>query len=243
MLQFFGRPERTLNVRLIEKSLLAISPESDSSFDSFNLAKIQETSAQSIAQISDIMTSGSRTHVLATIPLELSNDVYARLSHLNYKVFQCRSVLHLDLETNKTESDSRKINIIAENSPEHFAAAIQILNSFHPTTREDFEKRYSYWLKNNTQAELYIARIEKKPVAMGVLSWYGSAGLLSSGVVVPSSRGQGIQKILINRRIQRCQQLGLKHLFAPGVPSFSASESSLRSCGFQLICNRTFWKK
>lgn len=90
MLQFFDRPEQNLSMSSVEKSLIAISPEREPNFDSFNLAKIQETSAQSIGQICDLMSSGNRPHVLATIPLALSNEVYAKLSDLNYKVFQCR---------------------------------------------------------------------------------------------------------------------------------------------------------
>ncbi len=36
MLRFFDRPEQNLSMSSVEKSLLAVSPERDTNFDSFN---------------------------------------------------------------------------------------------------------------------------------------------------------------------------------------------------------------
>jgi hypothetical protein len=239
LLNFHKKPVQQLAVNEIEGSVITRSSDPDPAFQSFNVAKVQETSPAGIQEVVRIL-SGHK-HILVTAPLGLSGSSLLELQSLGYGVFHHRSVLGLRLSSSESVAVSSDFHI--ESLESDFSQALAVLKSFHPTSRSDFDASYTYWLKENRNVRLFIAQRSAEPVAMGILSWVGSSGILSSGVVSPSARGEGIQKILIRHRIQEAQKLGLQVLFAPGVPPFSASEASLRKCGFELICTRSFWKK
>ncbi|MGE0526648.1 MAG: GNAT family N-acetyltransferase [Bdellovibrionales bacterium] len=232
-----------LNVREIEKSLVSFSPLQQPPFRDFNVARIQDTSCEGIVEIDRILSENTKSHVLTTVPLGLSDAAYTLLSELGYRLLRCRSVLYSELSMLPEPHGPQVLEIVSGNSERNLAAAFDVLNSFYPTTADDFRRAYTYWLKDNERAELFIALAEALPVGMGILSWIGPCGFLSSGVVAPSHRGRGIQKQLIHLRVQKGRQLGLPVLFAPGVPPFSASEASLKGCGFQLLCTRAIWRK
>lgn len=242
LLRFHKQPQTQLTIGEVEGSLYTLSSNSNEAFSSFNVARVQNTSPEGILDILRVFSAHKQKHILVTVPLGISDAGYLELTKRGYGMFHSRSVLGLR-QASGQDPLSFAGNIETKDTSEHFASALGVLNSFYPTSQDEFDASYTYWLSQNDNAKLFIALENDNAVGMGILSWQGANGILSSGVVSPESRGRGIQKALIGRRIQEAHRLGIRSLYAPGVPPFSASEASLRSCGFELICNRSIWKK
>lgn len=242
LLKALALPSNPLQIESVEGSRITISNSGNSNVTSFNIARVQETSTNGIEAIHDRMVS-TKKHLMATIPLGLDDFSYKALSELGYSMFHCRSILYCSLEnTGSIFLDQGRIQIEANSSVDGFDCALKVLRSFVSTEVEDFKRGYQSWLEDNQNAQLFVAKDDGEPVGIGILSWRGETGILSSGVVAPSHRGRGLQKSLINYRKKMAQELGIKVLYAPGVPPFSASEASLRGSGFDLLCTRSFWK-
>lgn len=62
---------------------------------------------------------------------------------------------------------------------------------------------------------------------------WASTGYLCRAAVDPRHRGQGLQKVLIRRRIQHARKLGYTHLVTDTTDN-PASANSLIACGFRL---------
>jgi MOSC domain-containing protein YiiM/GNAT superfamily N-acetyltransferase len=84
---------------------------------------------------------------------------------------------------------------------------------------------------------VFLAEVDDRPVANGVLTTAGGVGWLRGAVVVPAARGGGIQRALIRERVRLAAELGCDTVAAwAGVST--ASARNLDRMGFRQVGRR-----
>ena len=240
---FLGVRTTPLEIAHAEGSVFQAPSDHEPELKGFNQVHVQRTSHTALQQGLEAMLATGREPLVITYPIGLDANAYGVLASHGYSVFDVRSLLHRPLDGPLEPPPNPSIEVKVAYEQQDFKDAHAVLCSHSPIAWEAFGKSYLSHLVHHERSSLYVAYIGDDPAAIGVLSWAGGTGRLSSGVADPRFRGHGIQKALIRHRIHACYKLGLKRLFAPGVPPFSASEANLRACGFQVLCNRSFWKR
>ena len=240
---FLGVQTTPLEIAHAEGSVFQAPSDHEPELKGFNQVHVQRTSHTALQQGLEAMLATGREPLVITYPIGLDASAYGVLSSHGYSVFDVRSLLFRSLDGPLEPPPNPTIEVKVAYEQEDFKDAHKVLCAHAPISWESFGKSYLSHLVHHERSLLSIAYIGEEPAAIGVLSWAGETGRLSSGVADPRFRGHGIQKALIRHRIHACYKLGLKRLFAPGVPPFSASEANLRACGFEVLCNRSFWKR
>ncbi len=244
-----SEPEPKLVVKKFEGSYVSHSTSDSGLLAPFSLARIQEISAKGLLSAHEYMMDLKKKFVLALAPLGIEAEAYNSLRKLQYAIFNTRSIMYCDISKLDNNPSFQELaesphtyDLRHGSADDTLAGAYEVLASNAAITELEFEQNYKFWLQHNDQAEIYSLRIDRKVAAIGMFSWRGKSGILSSAVVAPEFRGRGLQKRLIIERLHRAKSLGLMWVYAPSVPPFSASETSLRRCGLEVLCNRSFWK-
>ncbi len=112
-----------------------------------------------------------------------------------------------------------------------------IHDSFAPGT---LQKRY----KPHRNGHWWMAFEKGEPIAFAGLvpshQWADTGYMTLSGVL-PASRGHGLQRRLIHKRIQKARSLGWHTLVTETIHDNPASMRSLMSCGFKPYLPRKPW--
>lgn len=86
----------------------------------------------------------------------------------------------------------------------------------------------------------YLAFVEGKPAALGILHVANGVGSMANGLTVPSLRGRGCQTALLHRRIADAARAGCDLLVSQGMPGVTSQNNQLRA-GFQIAGSKAWW--
>lgn len=102
--------------------------------------------------------------------------------------------------------------------------------------RECFPGDSPYW----NDSALWWVVYDPHPVAFAGLLPMDDFGFLCRAGVLPSHRGQGLQRELIKRRLKEARRLGLKMVITYTMFN-PASANSLIACGFRMYTPEWTW--
>jgi GNAT superfamily N-acetyltransferase len=111
--------------------------------------------------------------------------------------------------------------------------------SIPEATRDQFKANVRPWF-DEPDWSLYIARIDRKPVATAILFVQHKVGYLADSATDPSFRGRGIHSALLCRRLQDAKASGVE-LVCSGADYLSTSHRNMERTGMRLLFLRTIW--
>lgn len=86
----------------------------------------------------------------------------------------------------------------------------------------------------------YLAELDGKPVATGVLRCDGGVALFAGASTIPSARNQGAQRALLEARMRHASGVGCDLAMMCAAPG-SASQRNAERQGFRIAYTRTKW--
>jgi GNAT superfamily N-acetyltransferase len=89
--------------------------------------------------------------------------------------------------------------------------------------------------------EPFLAVLDGRPIAAGVLSLHGGVALLAGAATVPEARRQGAQRALLEARLRHAAQQGCDLAMMCAQPG-SASQRNAERHGFRIAYTRLKWQ-
>jgi GNAT superfamily N-acetyltransferase len=134
--------------------------------------------------------------------------------------------------------------VVDEVRPPMLAAFAETLLGGHEAPpgvwREEREQTFVHWL-DDERIRLYLATVEGRPAAAGVLFVDERVGYLANAATVPPLRGLGAQRALLDRRIADARASGCELVSA--VASVAGqSQRNLERCGLRVVASRAVWR-
>lgn len=110
-----------------------------------------------------------------------------------------------------------------------------------PSIKEQVLSNMEHWI-DLPDWHLYLARVEDKPAASGILQVDGDLGYLASAATLPGFRKRGLQTALIRRRIAEAERLGCR-LVCSQAQFGSSSHHNLETAGLRLAYLKAIWTR
>lgn len=172
-------------------------------------------------------------------PNNINMEVAQVLMNRGFFCFEQLAFLEIEPHFTKCEIEDVEIVRVTENNVEEFLNLIS-LSTGKEIKKQLVQKRAKYYFQPNFQN--YIAYIGEKAVGMGSLFIKGDDGYIANDFTFPSYRGKGVQKALLQFRIQVSKERGLNKLYTD-VEFGSISHENMLKLGFKLIFINSFWMK
>ena len=155
--------------------------------------------------------------------------------------FCAEQLVFLELEPHFAAYKNEEIEIekVTEHHVDEFLELIS-LSTGKESKKVLAEKKVKYYYQPDFQN--YIAYIGEKAIGMGSLFIKGEEGYIANDFTFPSYRGKGVQKALLQRRIQDSKEMGLNKLYTD-VEFGSISHDNMLKLGFNTIFINSFWTK
>ena len=94
---------------------------------------------------------------------------------------------------------------------------------------------YDHPIERWVESVWWLGYVGGKPVCYcGVKKIYGDTGYFNRAGVIPSARGRGYQKKMIQKRVKYCKDEGCKRIITYVAVDNIISAHNLISCGFNL---------
>ncbi len=87
---------------------------------------------------------------------------------------------------------------------------------------------------------LYLAYVDERPAAMGMLHIADGVGSLAGGGTRPDLRNRGAQTALIHRRIADAAAAGCELVASQCSPG-TTSQANLERAGMRVACTKVWW--
>jgi hypothetical protein len=91
-------------------------------------------------------------------------------------------------------------------------------------------------------ARTYVAELDGKPVAVGVLCIHNGVAIFAGAGTIPEARNQGAQLALLEQRLRRGADEGCD-IALMGAPPGSASQRNAQRHGFRIAYTRVKWRR
>lgn len=88
----------------------------------------------------------------------------------------------------------------------------------------------------------YLVWSEGEPIAAAALNVRGPVALMAGAATIPSARGRGAQRALLNERLRIAAELGCEFA-SMGAQSGSGSQRNAERAGFRIAYTRTKWRR
>jgi ribosomal protein S18 acetylase RimI-like enzyme len=122
---------------------------------------------------------------------------------------------------------------------EEFLAAYVLGWGFPEDTHEQFKKNVRPW-RSQPGWSLYLARVDGRPAAAGILFIHEGVGYFADSATDPAFRGRGLQSALLRRRLQDASAAGVD-LVCSGADFLSTSHRNMERVGMRLLFLRSIW--
>ena len=110
----------------------------------------------------------------------------------------------------------------------------------HPELRERISEMGAIWAARE-DSPCFLAELEGKPGAAGVLCIHNGVALFAGGATVPEMRRRGLQAALLEARMRYACDLGCD-LAAMVAEAGSESQRNAERTGFRIAYTRTKWR-
>jgi GNAT superfamily N-acetyltransferase len=104
---------------------------------------------------------------------------------------------------------------------------------------QGFKANVRGWL-NEPGWSLYLARLDGKPAATGILYVHDKVGYCADAATVPAFRGRGLQAALLRRRIADASAAGVDFVCS-GAAYLSTSHRNMERAGMRVQFVRALW--
>ena len=110
---------------------------------------------------------------------------------------------------------------------------------FPPQHHDQFKANVRPWL-HEPGWSLYVARLDGRPAAAGILHLHDKVGYCADSATDPAYRGRGLQTALLARRWQDARAAGAD-LLCSGAAFLSASHRNMERLGMRIQFTRAIW--
>ncbi|WP_108672493.1 GNAT family N-acetyltransferase [Peribacillus acanthi] len=162
---------------------------------------------------------------------------------LTTKGYQCaEQLVFLGIEPTKGYCQAGKIEIVqvTEENVLEFLDLISKSQGGNGFEQEIVKRKSHYFIEPYFQN--FIAYIGREAVGMGSLFIEGDEGYIANDFTFPNNRGKGVQKAILQHRLQVAHQLGLKRVYTD-VEFGTISHDNMVKLGFQTVYINSFWIK
>lgn len=170
-------------------------------------------------------------------------SVFTLFNERGYRPIEYSSVLYRPIDPNLRLSSSPnravKVRLIAESEVELWAAtASEGWREF--TEVAEFLTELAQ-VTAQSKSLSFLAELEGRPIATGVLSIAGDVALLAGASTIPSARRQGAQLALLEERLRYAAAQGCTVAMMAADPG-SGSQRNAERNGFRIAYTRTKWQ-
>ena len=106
---------------------------------------------------------------------------------------------------------------------------------------QDFKANVRGWL-GLPGWSLYLARVEERPAATGILYVHDRVGYCADAATDPAFRGRGLQTAMLRRRIADAQAAGVDFVCS-GADYLSTSHRNMERAGMRVLFVRALWNE
>jgi len=160
----------------------------------------------------------------------------------NYRPIELSNVLYRSVENPLIEHQSRiSVRVIdPEESPLWTDVSTRGWAHEHPELRETLLQLGAIFSARQ-QSPCFLAEIDGKPGAAGVLSMHDNVALFGGASTVPELRRRGLQTALLHERMRYAFDHGCDLAMMVAVPGSDSQRNAERK-GFRIAYTRTKWK-
>jgi GNAT superfamily N-acetyltransferase len=164
------------------------------------------------------------------------------LCRRNYRPIEISSVLYRSVEVPDTTRDSHiRVRVIAPEEAQLWTeVSARGWAHEHPELLDTILQLGAI-ISARRQSTCFLAEIDHKPGAAGVLSMHGNVALFAGASTVPEMRRRGLQAALLQERMRYALDHGCDLAMMVAMPGSDSQRNAERN-GFGIAYTRTKWK-
>ncbi len=164
------------------------------------------------------------------------------LCQRNYRPIEISSVLYRSVEPSDSKRDSRIWVRVIEPEEAQLWAEVSARGWAHEHPELlDTILQLGAIMSARQQSTCFLAEIDGKPGAAGVLSMHDRVALFAGASTVPEMRRRGLQAALLQERMRYASDHGCNIAMMVAVPGSDSQRNAERS-GFRIAYTRAKWK-
>ncbi|MER2007063.1 MAG: GNAT family N-acetyltransferase [Psychrobacillus sp.] len=176
-------------------------------------------------------------------PLNSSDQLFRKLSDMEYYQSGFHSSFIRSVSSIKSGSLSTTIEVRPLKKDEFNLFSAIYVNAFGlPTFIQDGIQQNNQILYDVPGWNFYLALRQNVPVGIGVLYVEGELATLAAAATLPAYRGMGVQRALLNKRIEKAVEQGAKYITSEAVFG-SSSHRNMEHQGMKLAYTKAIWTK
>jgi GNAT superfamily N-acetyltransferase len=207
----------------------------------FGLGVFEPITADQLDEIEGFFHTRSAEVFHEVCPLA-DGSVFQLLGERQYRPVELSNVLYrpidVDVRLDVPRNNAIQVRLVQKDDMDLWGqTALEGWSEF--TEVADFMKELNQVFAHSTGL-LFIAEMERQPIATGALTIAGDVALLAGASTVPSARRQGAQNALLEERLRYAAMQGCTVAMMATLPGSGSQRNSERH-GFRIAYTRTKW--